>query len=133
MNNRSMGLDSECDVTIDAALPANRGAGPVIRRLRESLIGEHLDVDPAEVARAFDASGSLIAAIEALRGPGRSLKLLDLVAPGPLDDFIADNELLDPASPDAMFESFAERGLRKSWRRGKSWMKRHRPFRRRGR
>ena len=132
MNNRSMGLDSECDVSIDAALPANRGAPPVIRKLRESLIAEHLDVDPAEVARAFDASGSLIAAIEALRGPGRSLELLDLVAPGPMDDFIADNELLDPTSPDAMFESFAERGLKKSWRRGKNWMKRHRPFRRHG-
>ena len=96
-------------------------------------MAEHLGVDPAEVARAFDASGSLIAAIEALRGPGRSLELLDLVAPGPMDDFIADNELLDPTSPDAMFESFAGRGLKKSWRRGKSWMKRHRPFRRRGR
>lgn len=133
MNNRSMGLDSECDVTIDAALPANRGAGPTIRKLRESLLAEHLDVDPAEVARAFDGSGSLIAAIEALRAPGRSLEPLDLVAPGPMDDFIADNELLDPTSPDAMFESFTERGLKKSWRRGKSWMKRHRPFRRGGR
>src|SRR3546814_13526997 len=40
MNNRSMGLDSECDVTIDAALPANAGADTVIRRLRESPIAE---------------------------------------------------------------------------------------------
>jgi hypothetical protein len=36
--------------------------------------------------------------------------------------------LLDPTSPDAMFESLTERGLRKSWHRGKAWMKRHRPF-----
>src|SRR3546814_4673267 len=42
MNNRSMGLDSECDVTIDVALPANRDAAPAITRLRESLIAEHL-------------------------------------------------------------------------------------------
>ncbi len=130
MNNRSMGLDSECDVTIDAALPANAGAEPVIRRLRESLIAEHLDVDPAEVARQFEATGSLIATIEALRGGGRSLELLDLTRPGPFDEFIADNELLDPTSPDDMFESLTERGLRKSWHRGKSWMQRHRPFRR---
>ncbi|MBN8846201.1 MAG: phospholipase [Sphingomonadales bacterium] len=131
LNNRSMGLDSECDVTIDAALPANRGTEPTIRRLRESLISEHLDADPAEVARRFDASGSLIETIEGLRTGGRSLEWLDLVPPGPLDEFIAVNELLDPTSPDAMFESLTERGLKKSWHRGRDWMRRHRPFRRR--
>lgn len=128
LNNRSMGLDSECDVTIDAARPANKGVEPTIRRLRESLIAEHLDVDPAEVGRRFDETGSLIATIEALRTRGRSLELLDLVEPGPFDDFIAENELLDPESPDAMFEALPERGLRKHWHRGKAWMKRHRPF-----
>ena len=128
MNNRSMGLDSECDVTIDAALPANDGVEPAIARLRTSLIAEHLDVKEEEVAAAFQGTGSLIDTIEALRGKGRSLELLDLVAPGPFDEFIADNELLDPTSPDAMFESLTERGLRKSWHRGGDWMKRHRPF-----
>lgn len=130
LNNRSMGLDSECDVTIDSALPANHGIEPVIRRLRESLIAEHLDVDPLDVARRFEASGSLIETIEGLRGQGRSLELLDLVSPGPMDEFIAENELLDPTSPDAMFESLTERGLRKSRHRGRDWMRRHRPFRR---
>lgn len=130
MNNRSMGLDSECDVTIDAALPSNEGIEPAITRLRESLIAEHLSVDPAEVSRELEATGSLIATIEVLRGDGRSLELLDLAKPGPFDEFIAENELLDPARPDAMFESLTERGLRKSWHRGKVWMKRHRPFRR---
>ncbi|MDK2761525.1 MAG: phospholipase D-like domain-containing protein [Sphingopyxis sp.] len=130
MNNRSMGLDSECDVTIDAALPANKGVEPVIARLRTSLIAEHLDAREDDVAALFDRTGSLIETIEALRGEGRSLELLDLVPPGPMDEFIANNELLDPTSPDAMFEGLAERGLRKSWHRGRHWMKRHRPFRR---
>ncbi|KTE22073.1 phospholipase [Sphingopyxis sp. H050] len=131
LNNRSMGLDSECDVTIDTALPANHGAEPTIRRLRESLIAEHLDVEPAEVASRYETNGSLIETIEALRSGGRSLEWLDLVPPGPMDEFIAENELLDPTSPDAMFESLTERGLRKSWHRGRNWMRRHRPFRRR--
>lgn len=131
LNNRSMGLDSECDVTIDTALPANHGAEPTIRRLRESLIAEHLDVEPAEVASRYETNGSLIETIEALRSGGRSLEWLDLVPPGPMDEFIAENELLDPTSPDAMFESLTERGLRKSWHRGRDWMRRHRPFRRR--
>ena len=61
----------------------------------------------------------------------RALELLDLVPPGPMDEFIAENELLDPTSPDAMFEGLTERGLRKSWHRGRDWMKRHRLFRRR--
>ena len=130
MNNRSMGLDSECDVTIDTALPANKGAEPVIARLRTSLIAEHLDVSEEEVAASFKRTGSLIDTIEAFRGKGRSLELLDLVPPGPMDEFIADNEVLDPTSPDAMFEGFAERGLKKSWHRGRNWMKHHRPFRR---
>lgn len=129
LNNRSMALDSECDVTIDAGLAANRDVGPTIRMLRESLIAEHLGVHPDDVARRFDESGSLIETVESLRKEGRTLDLLDLTSPGPLDEFIAENELLDPASPDQMFESFAARGLRKHWRRGKTWMKRHRPFR----
>jgi hypothetical protein len=128
MNNRSMGLDSECDVTIDTALAANKGVEPVIARLRTSLIAEHLDVPEDEVAATFKRTRSLIETIEALRGKGRSLELLDLVPPGPMDEFIADNEVLDPTSPDAMFEGFTERGLKKSWHRGRNWMKRHRPF-----
>ena len=131
MNNRSMGLDSECDVTIDAALPANEGVEAAIGRLRASLIAEHLGVSEEEVTATFDRTGSLIGMIEALRGTRRSLELLDLAAPGPFDEFIAENELLDPASPDEMFESLAERGLRKSWHRGRDWMKRHSPLRRR--
>lgn len=133
LNNRSMGLDSECDVTIDAALPANVGVESTICRLRESLIAEHLDVAPAKVAAEFERTGSLIETIEALRGNARSLNPLDLLPPGPMDEFIADNELLDPTSPEAMFESLTERGLRKSWHRGRSWMKRHRPFGRKAR
>ena len=120
-----MGLDSECDATIDAALPANTGIEPTIRRLRESLIAEHLGVEPVEVGRRYEGSGSLIATIEGLRGEtGRSLELLDLVKPGAFDQYIAEHELLDPESPDAMFEAIPERGMRKNWHRGKAWVRR---------
>src|SRR3546814_15287522 len=98
-----MGLDSECDVTIDAALSANRGVEPTIRRLRESLIAEHLGVEPGGVARLFDRSGSLIETIEPLRGDGRLLELPDLVAPVPFDAFIASTAPPDPPSPHPLF------------------------------
>lgn len=130
MNNRSLGLDSECDVTIDAGLPANGTVGPAIKRLREDLMAEHLAVERADIAREFKRTGSLIEVIKALQGDGRSLERLDLISPGPLDEFIAENELLDPTSPDAMFEEIQQRGLHQNWERGRAWIYRHRPRRR---
>lgn len=118
MNNRSMGLDSECDVTIDAALPANKNTPPEIRKLREDLIAEHLNVKPEQVAQRFDECGSLLQVIEEFRGPGRSLEWLDLSKPSEIDEYIAENELLDPTSPDEMFEVPTEKGI-------KGYFKRH--------
>ena len=59
----------------------------------------------------FDRTGSLIGTIEALQREGRSLKLLELEEPGEATAFIADTELLDPKSPDAMFEGFTSKSL----------------------
>jgi phosphatidylserine/phosphatidylglycerophosphate/cardiolipin synthase-like enzyme len=69
MNNRSMRLDTECDVAIDG-----RGGDPAvvarILAIRHSLLGEHLGVDPEVVAARIAEEGSLIAAIEGLRERG---------------------------------------------------------------
>ncbi len=127
LNNRSLGLDSECDVVIDAGLEANRATPPEIARIRTRLLAEHLDVEEADFAEAFARHGSLIGAIEELRGAGKTLDLLDLVKPGPLDRFIAENELLDPENADGFLEPLAQRGLRKHWSRIRAW----RGFRRR--
>jgi len=118
LNNRSLGLDSECDVIVDAALQENRDTPDEMARLRTRLIAEHLGVEPEVFAQEFERRGSLIESIEALRGDGRTLDLLDLVKPGPLGRFIADNELLDPESADAILDPLAERGLRKHWHEG---------------
>lgn len=119
LNNRSLGLDSECDVSIDAALHANRNATDAIGRIRTSLLAEHLGVSCEAFTTAFNKTGSLVDAIEALRGNGKSLILLDLVKPGPLDEFIADNELLDPEAADRFLEPLSKRGLWKTWAKGK--------------
>ena len=71
LSNRSMGLDSECDLVLDAELDTRLGAP--IASLRNRLIGEHLDCDPQAVADGLASHGSLIAAIESLRGRARSL------------------------------------------------------------
>ena len=73
--NRSMGLDTECDLTFEARGEA-RTAG-AIRDFRDRLLGEHLGKDPAEVQRQFERTGTLHAAIAALQGEGRTLKRLE--------------------------------------------------------
>ena len=126
LNNRSMGLDSECDVTIDAGLAANRDVGPAITALRHRLLGEHLGCTAEQFAEAEGQSESMVDAIEALRGSGKTLELLDMKSLGATEEFIAANELLDPESPDAMLDPIAKRGLAKSWARGRAFLMRRR-------
>ena len=128
LNNRSMGLDSECDVTIDAGLEANRNVGPAITGLRHRLLGEHLGCTAEQFAEAEGQSESMVDAIEALRGSGKTLELLDMKSLGATEEFIAANELLDPESPDAMLDPIARRGLAKSWAHGREMLgRRFRP------
>jgi phosphatidylserine/phosphatidylglycerophosphate/cardiolipin synthase-like enzyme len=119
LNNRSQGLDSECDVIVDTALPANGGAGEAVAALRHRLLAEHLGCSPEQFAEAERQGESMVSAIEALRGKGKTLELLEMEDIGAADEFIASNELLDPESPDAMLDPIAKRGLAKSWARGR--------------
>ena len=120
LNNRSLGLDSECDMVLDCALPANKGAERAIAALRTRLLAEHLGVYEAVVAATFAKTGSLVDTVEALRGEGKTLELLDLEKPGPLDKLIAENELLDPEHAEGFLEPLQQRGLRKRWREGRA-------------
>lgn len=70
MNNRSMGLDSECDLAIDAK---DRECRERFVALRDRLLAEHLGTEPTVLRTAIAKSGSLISGIEALRTDGRSL------------------------------------------------------------
>lgn len=114
-NNRSLGLDSECDALIDAH--DNPEASPAIAALRNRLLAEHLDVSPEEFADHFAKSGSLIASIEILRGKAKTLKPLPLEHLGEMQEFIAENELLDPESADGFFEPLSQRSLLRGWGR----------------
>lgn len=116
MNNRSMGLDSECDVTIDSALRSNRKASAAISAMLHDLLGEHLGVDHEEVAAKLKTSGSLIATIEKLRGHGRTLKPLQVLKPNEAETKLAQSEILDPESGGEQFEPMARPGLLSRWR-----------------
>jgi phosphatidylserine/phosphatidylglycerophosphate/cardiolipin synthase-like enzyme/uncharacterized membrane protein YdjX (TVP38/TMEM64 family) len=97
LSNRSMGLDSECDLAV-----ASRGGDAVascIEALRNRLLAEHLDAKPAEVAEARKEAGSWGAAIERLGGKPRSLQPFDGEVPEWLDRLVPETQLLDPEKP----------------------------------
>jgi phospholipase D1/2 len=99
MNNRSMGLDTECDVSVEsvAGSPRHDELAATILGLRHRLLAEHLGSTPDEVAAAIEDAGSLIRGIERLRRPtGRSLVPFEPPELGPADRALAETELLDP-------------------------------------
>jgi len=112
-NNRSMGLDSETDVFIDCARPANGHCGDAIRALRYSLLAEHLGLEEREVGPLLERHGSMAALIEALgEDRPRSLRRLALDHLTDLEQSVADSEMLDPETPDEMFDFMqSRRGL----------------------
>ena len=112
-NNRSMGLDSECDVFIDCDRPANRACGEQIRRIRLSLLAEHLGLAEHEVGPLLERHGSMAAMIEALgTSRPRSLRPLEVGELNGLEKEVADSAMLDPETPEEMFEFVqARRGL----------------------
>jgi phosphatidylserine/phosphatidylglycerophosphate/cardiolipin synthase-like enzyme len=96
LNNRSVGLDTECDLAIEAG---NDGERRSIGRLRERLLAEHLGVEPESVARALAAEGSLVRAIEVLNHHARGLRWFDaMVRSGPARPLFG-TRLLDPRRP----------------------------------
>ncbi len=93
LSGRSMGLDAECDL----ALVASDDAGASeIRVVRQDLLAEHLGVDSGKVAAAERKHGSLIAAIEALRGNAHTLEPLSGEVSEAVDALVPDAELIDP-------------------------------------
>ncbi len=109
MNNRSLGLDSECDLALEAGSDPERSA---LTALRTRLMAEHLGAEEADVAATFAETGSLLATIARHRREGgRRLEPLPIDDPTGLSRAIAETELLDPKSPDAMFEGMTRRTL----------------------
>ncbi|MDT0276622.1 phospholipase D-like domain-containing protein [Blastococcus goldschmidtiae] len=99
LNNRSMGLDSECDLTIEVREEDARRAEltEAVLGMRHRLLGEHLGVEPSAVAAAVrEHDGSLIRAVESLRNrTGRTLQPFEPPRQHVVDRALAETELLD--------------------------------------
>lgn len=118
INNRSLRLDTECDIAIHSAQGDNRARVAAIRNIRNGLIAEHVDATPDDVAAAIERTGSMIAAIEELRSAKNRLRPYEIPDVDAVSKWLADNEVLDPEGPDEMFEAVTERGL---FRTGLLW------------
>ena len=108
MNNRSMGLDSECDVFIDARRPGNGHIIPAVTRIRHSLLAEHCGIDENEVATLLESHGSMSAMVDSLPRDGKHLARFVLKELSDTEKALADSALLDPESVD---EPIGRRGL----------------------
>src|SRR5438105_1618408 len=97
--NRSLGLDTEADVAIEAR--GRPQVANVIRRFREHLLAEHLGVPPEKVRVETERTGSLAGAIKALAHDGRSLRELATL-PEWSDAVINVAAVADPDEPIAL-------------------------------
>src|SRR4029434_10896754 len=61
LTNRSLGLDTECDLAIESG--GNSRIEAAIARVRNRLLGEHLGLAPERVEEVVTAEGSLLTAV----------------------------------------------------------------------
>ncbi|MDZ7750526.1 MAG: VTT domain-containing protein [Gammaproteobacteria bacterium] len=96
LSNRSMGLDTECDIAVEATTDTERDG---VAGLRNRLLAEHLGSDAATVARRIASADSLVAGIEALRGGPRTLEYLEAAVPDLADELLPEHDIVDPEAP----------------------------------
>jgi phospholipase D1/2 len=96
LNNRSLGLDTECDLAVEAG-PGDEQTRRAIRGLLDRLLAEHVARPRGQVETALERTNSLISSIEALNpASGRHLHAFDVPRPALLDTLIGRTNLLDP-------------------------------------
>ena len=120
LNNRSMGLDSEADLFIDASRPANDRAEvrAAITGLRHRLLAEHCGIAPTAVAALLAEHGGMAEMIAALPRAAKRLEPFALRALTDAEKAIADSALLDPERPEDIFEPISRGRIRGLFRRG---------------
>jgi len=117
LSNRSMGLDSECDLAIESS--GHRTVERAVASFRNRLLAEHLSASPEDVETAVESDNSLIHAVERLRGKDHTLVPLEVEASDWLDALSTGSEYLDPERPmelDHMIDQFVqEEEHKKGW------------------
>lgn len=98
LNNRSMGLDNECNIIAEAGTkPQHQTA---IAQFRNRLLAEHLNSSADQVEKTFKDKNSLLTTIEDLTDKkARHLQKLSLELPADIDRLVPDTDVADPEVP----------------------------------
>jgi phospholipase D1/2 len=110
LSNRSMGVDTECDVTVEAQ--GNVAVRAAIRTVRDKLLAEHSGVDVEVLRPILEQAGSIAAAVEQVGTPARQLRRLE--APEVSEALMAAaaiGDMENPISLDALVDDFASDDL----------------------
>jgi phosphatidylserine/phosphatidylglycerophosphate/cardiolipin synthase-like enzyme len=105
LTNRSLQLDTECDLTIEAASAAQRQG---ITRLRNRLLAEHLGMSAEAVDAFLSEDASLIRLVDSRGASARGLR--ELPSDRPSTELMLEQELVDPSRPigaDVIIEALA--------------------------
>jgi phospholipase D1/2 len=95
-NNRSMGVDTECDLSFEASNHSHRKS---ISSLREKLVCEHLGLSREELHSAISEQGSLLKAIYSRFDKLRTLRPQKLHTPFFLRWLVLGVKAYDPSAP----------------------------------
>ena len=120
LTNRSMRLDTECDLTIEAASASERLE---ISRLRNRLLGEHLGMSAEEVRDVLSNEPSLVRLVDSRSHTPRCLR--ELPAEDHAIESIVDDDLVDPSRPitaDVVIEALASSVAGRPARRLLPWV-----------
>ena len=110
INNRSMGFDTECDLSLEAQGPnaaANRAG---IRRARTHLLAHWLGWSDVELEAAIRKHGGVGSGLEALRLRGYCrLRPIEAQTLRPIAQFVASHHMGDPVGPDDSWRPWCRR------------------------
>ena len=107
LNNRSSGLDTECELAIEAFDPVSSRA---VAALRNRLVGHYMGRSAADIAAAIERRGGLIGAIDALNTHGR-LRPIKPLSLGQAAGFVASYHLGDPRGVDDAWRPLKRRRM----------------------
>jgi phosphatidylserine/phosphatidylglycerophosphate/cardiolipin synthase-like enzyme/uncharacterized membrane protein YdjX (TVP38/TMEM64 family) len=98
LNNRSMVLDTECNVALDGAVDSR--VRDAIAAMRNRLLAEHLGESEVVIADTLRETDSLIATIERLRGAqARTLEPHEPAVTPDMDALVPGEAVIDPETP----------------------------------
>lgn len=122
LSSRSMGLDTECDLAVEAS---DASTGELVGSIRNRLLAEHLGLSASAVRQRLAEHGSLCRLVD--EHPKDSLRRLVLTpraAVAPLDLALMDGAFVDPPAPwtaDLILEHAVpvplRRGMARRWLR----------------